>query len=339
MRLLVLAFLVVAGVACLAQPPDVPPPLHPKEVSVAGDDPGPGVEVDYQTGTVTRRDSSRKVLWTANLAGNLIGHRDPHVVHDAERIYLGHDDGITALDVKAGKIAWHAKGPNDRLHVSGRLLLAAECTSDEALRTRGRQLIARAVDTGAEVFKVALPAGDFDPWPIREVAGLFLVQSGDRVGTRGSALLVDRKGAVRHRFDTQVLDGRRSGDDRVFLTVGGIVRVTADEKQVWSIPFDRGDQLDGGGLQDVGGDLLCFRFGGIHDSGVKVIRFDPQTGKTLWKSTCAPLGVDHSKYRHRATVAVEGSQVRVTSRGSFGSFVEVLDLETGKQVSRAKRKG
>jgi hypothetical protein len=53
------------------------------------------------------------------------------------------------------------------------------------------------------------------------------------------------------------------------------------------------------------------------------------TGNVLWRASCAPLGVAHSKYSHRAIVTVKGSQLRVASRGSGGDWVEIRDLGSG----------
>jgi outer membrane protein assembly factor BamB len=332
-----LVLLFLAGSACSGNAREpVPPPLHPKESSAVTDDPGPGVDINYQTNRITRRDPAGRVLWTLELSGNLLGsHREPHALHDANRLYLSHAEGITALDSRTGKLVWHAKGPGDRLYLKGRLLLATECSCGADIVKQGRWLIARATDTGAQVFKVALPASGFDPWPIREVTGLFLVQACDLFSSKGTALLIDQQGKVCHRFDRPVLDGMSLGEDRVFLTSHNIFRVRAAGKEVWSIRLDQREDLDGGGLVAIpGGDLLSFQFGGIHDSGVCVLRIDPRKGKVAWMVKCAPLGVGHSKYRHQATVRIDGQRVRVTSRGSFGSFVEVLDLKTGKQLAR-----
>jgi len=338
-NLLVLLFL--AGSTCSGNAREpVPPPLHPNECRTVTDDPGPGVEINYQTARITRRDPAGRVLWTTELGGSLLGlHREPHALHDANRLYLTRSDGITALDSRTGKLVWHAKGPGDRLHLKGKLLLATECSCGADVVKQGRWLIARATDTGAEVFKVALPASGYDPWPIREVAGLFLVQAFDLFSSKGAAFLIDQKGKVCHRFDRPVQDGMSLGEDRVFLTTHNIFRVRAAGKEVWSIRLDRREELDGGGLVATpGGDLLSFQFGGIHDSGVRVLRIDPRKGKVDWMVKCAPLGVGHSKYRHQASVKIDGQRVRVTSRGSFGSFVEVLDLKTGKQLARESSK-
>src|SRR5262245_8109917 len=57
-----------------APPLPVPPPLHPKEVSGARDDPGPGVQIDYRKGTVSRRDAGGRLLWTVKPEGSLAQH-------------------------------------------------------------------------------------------------------------------------------------------------------------------------------------------------------------------------------------------------------------------------
>jgi len=338
MRLPILVYFCLACRALAAEPSlNVPPPLHPKEVSTNSDDPGPGIDIDYQTGQVSRRDAGGRLLWTKQLKGGLGNHREPHVLHDAARIYLTHRDGITALDRKTGKTAWHAKGPGDRLHLSGGVLLATECTSDDDLVRQGRWVVGRWAATGAEVFRVSLPTKGFDPWPIREVAGLFLVQASDGIDTKGGVYLIDRGGKVCHRFKHSVLDGKSLGKDRVLLTSHHVLRFTA-AREVWAIRLPDPDRFDNGGLVEVpGGDLLVFRYGPISDGGVRLMRLDPRTGKTVWTAKCAPLGVSHSKYHHRAAVVIAGRQIRVTSRGSSGSFVEMLDLKTGKQLRRARR--
>src|SRR5262245_36449718 len=162
-------------------------------------------------------------------------------------------------------------------------MLATDCGSGDEYLTRGRWLLARDTSTGAEVFKVALPAKEFDPSPIREMAGLFLVQAGVWGRDGGNAFLIDRKGKLIHHFGRTVLAGERVEDDCVFLTGHGLLRITPGGKEVWTIPLDHRGLLEPGALIKVqGGDLLSFRYGAIHDSGVEVRRFDPKSGKTRW---------------------------------------------------------
>jgi outer membrane protein assembly factor BamB len=328
-----LALLLFTLIACAAKPGHSP--QSPDEAA-ARDDPGPGVEVDYRAGRVKRRDPSGRLLWTVKLGAPLLGHREPHVLHDEHCIYLTDQDGITALDARTGRAVWHAKGPGDRLYRSGDLLLAVDCNCGAETVRSGRWLVGRAAATGVERFKVSLPPVGFDPWPIRRVAGLFLVQAPDGIDTHGGAILIDRRGKGLYHFPRVVLDGKRLGKDCAFLTTRNIVRVSADGKGVWSIPLGRVDSLTEGGLLTAGADLLAYRYNSISDSGVELLRLDPRTGKKVWQVRCAPLGVSHSKYRHRATVLVEGGRVRVTSRGSGGTFVETLELKTGRQLQREK---
>ena len=294
----------------------------------------PEVEIDYRAGKVVRRDAAGKVLWSKELSGDFSMHREPHLLADAKRVYVSHGGGVSALDRKTGKLLWHAAGQDDRLLLSGDLLLSTDCTSGRYVEA-GRWLVARQAATGTRVFRVALPIKDFDPNPIREVAGLFLVQTHEDPRGKGAALLVDRTGKVRHRFDRDVLDGRMQGKDRVFLTNRDVVRVAADGKVVWATAFPKAAWPAGGGLlEGLGGDLVAYLYGRISDSGVQVLRLDPKKGKALWSAKCAPLGVGHSKYRHRASVALEGGRLRVRSDGSAGSFTEVLDLRSGRRLER-----
>jgi hypothetical protein len=97
--------------------------------------------------------------------------------------------------------------------------------------------------------------------------------------------------------------------------------------------------LGNGGLVEVpGGGVVAFSYGSGFDSGVNVVRLDLATGKVVWWVRCASLGVEHSKYRHQAAVVVEGDRLRVTSEASGGTFVEELDLKTGKRLKRTETK-
>jgi outer membrane protein assembly factor BamB len=313
--------LLLASVASPADPP-------------AGDKRSPQYVVDPKARQVVRRDAGGEVKWALTLFGDLDGVRPPHLVWDAQRVYVTHNGGVTALDADTGNVLWHEDGPGDRLLLSGDLLLATDCTSGRHVGDRGRLLTAREAATGRAVFHRRLPVEDFDPLPIEEVAGLFLVQTNESASGKGDALLIDRDGAVRHRFDREVVAGVRRGEDQVFLTSKDVVRLSAEDKTLWETPFEERQWPAGGGLVEAGGDLVAFLYGRISDSGVELMRLNPGTGKVVWRARCAPLGVDHSKYRHEAKVTVEGDALRVTSKASGGTFVEVLDLRSGRQRKR-----
>jgi hypothetical protein len=291
---------------------------------------------DYdRAGQVTRREGER-VVWTTKLTGPVGGVRPPHLLADAERVYVTNDDGVTALDAKSGKVAWRSKGPNDCMLLSKDLLLAAQCGDYGDVRKYGRFFSARHVADGKELFRVRLPSdNDFDPYPIKEVAGLFLVQS--RGWDKPAAYLITREGKVWKQFDHLVLDAVEADGQRVFLTADHILGIDEDRTVRWQILLKGSRYNDEGRLLRLpGGDLLVYRYGPISDSGVWLLCVDPCKGKTRFQATCEPLGVDHSKYRHTATATVEKGTLKVVSRGSSGTFVEHLDLHTGKQISRTE---
>ena len=221
--------------------------------------------------------------------------------------------------------------------LSGDLVLATDCSTEESIGSGGRWLVAYAVKDGAEVFRVRLPDKDFDPLPVREVSDLILVQPLDTPGGAGNAWLIDRMGEVRHRLDHQVVDGKSHGEDLILLTSHEVFRLSRDGKTLWTVPFTNREWLDDGGLQELkDGDLLAYLYGRISDSGVQVVRFTPE-GKESWRTDCAGLGVDHSKYQHRVKLTVDGERVRVSSRASGGRFDEILDLGSGHPLERTQR--
>jgi outer membrane protein assembly factor BamB len=246
----------------------------------AGGKAPPRFQIDHAARRVVRLDGGT-IRWSTSVPGDLAGGKDPHLLWDLKRVYVRHNDGITALAAQTGVVLWHAKGPTDRLVLSGELLLT----------TRDGWVTARAVSTGGEVFKERLPQG--------ALAALFL------------------------------------GEDRVLLTGTEVVRLPRGGKARWATPLLQSDWLGDGGLVEVaGGDLVAFSYCPISDSGVQLARLNGATGEVVWRAGCAPLGVKHSKYKHDAAVAVEAARLRVTSDGSYGTFVEILDLKTGKKLKR-----
>lgn len=174
-----------------------------------------------------------------------------------------------------------------------------------------------------------------DPDSVTKSANLFLVQIHEDVDGKGHALLINREGEIRHQFDRQAISGKQSGEDMIFLTSKNVVRVTAKDKVVWAIPFLGYEFSAGGELIDLNdGDLIASQYGCIWDSGVSLILFDPATEKEKWKAYCQPLKVPHDAYDHSAKVTVDGEKLRVTSKGSYGTFVEILELKTGRQLER-----
>jgi outer membrane protein assembly factor BamB len=282
------------------------------------------VEIDKTANRVLRKDEAGQRIWSVTLDGYLGGVRPPHLLLDGDRVYISRGDGVTALNGRTGQIVWHSAGSSDRLCLSDGLLLA----------TDGRRVTARASGTGEEVFRVPLPLQDSDPWDLGEMAGLFLVQEGERPGGEGAGLLFDRNGQIRYRFDRQVITGKLLGRDRIFLTSRDVIRLSSDDQIIWSLKFSH-EWVAGGGIVELEArDLLVFVHGRICDSGVQLIRLNADSGEVVWRAYCAPLGGFHSRYHHWANARVEESRIKITSRGSHGTIVEYLDTKSGQQLER-----
>jgi hypothetical protein len=86
------------------------------------------------------------------------------------------------------------------------------------------------------------------------------------------------------------------------------------------------------------GGVLEFRYCATADSGAYLRRLDRESGGVRWEQAVAPLGVGHSEYQHEVFVWVEGTTLKVVSRGYGGTFVERLDLESGRSLGRSARK-
>jgi outer membrane protein assembly factor BamB len=290
------------------------------------EDDTPEVWCDPESHRVIRQDAAGKLLWEVKLDGELESGR---AVWDQDRVYLAHNDGVTALAFATGKVLWHSDGSSQCcMLISGDLLVAA------GYDVTSTWVYARSVTDGAKVFKTAFPGKDFEPISLQPAADLFAVVSFEPIGRPGESFLLDRWGRVRHRFDRQVVAGLRQGDFRLILTSTALVRVTIDDQVRWKLRLDNWFKGDGGLVELPGGDVLVFRYSRYSDTGVEVLRVNASSGDKVWDVDCPGLGVTHSKYGHRASVGVRGGKVYVTSRGSSGTFVESLDPETGLQLKR-----
>jgi outer membrane protein assembly factor BamB len=170
------------------------------------------------------------------------------------------------------------------------------------------------------------------------------------LGLRGDLLLGTRKGWVigravltgaevlKVRLPKGVVAGLPQGDDWVYLSGKDVVRLAPGHKPRWRTPLGERGGFGAGGLAEVAGDLVVFQYHSFSDSGVDVLRLNAVTGRRVWRASCPPLGVDHSEYYHHAEVTVEGERLRVTSEGASGTFVEWLDLRTGKRLKRTVSK-
>src|SRR5207244_5975430 len=122
-------------------------------------------------------DETNHISWSVALEGRLEGVRPPHLVFDAEAVFVSQGDGVTALDAKTGKVLWHSAVPNECMKLTKGLLFATRCGYSDVIQREGRCMTARSATTGKEIFRVKLPPDFEDPEPIEERAGLILVKN------------------------------------------------------------------------------------------------------------------------------------------------------------------
>lgn len=299
----------------------------------------PPIFVDRENHQVVARDETGRVIWSTRLEGYLGLVRPPHLLYDADRVYLSHSDGITALDRRNGKILWHEKGPNDRMLLSRDLLLATDCSSRQGGDKEDRLVLGRQVTDGKEGFRFVLPLTDFDPLPIEEKAGLFIVQNNGFPGDVTDALMLDRQGHVWRRFDQEIIDAKQTGETRLIMTSHDLQCWSSEGSLLWKQDFAHSEFLAAGKLLILP-DKSCvaFLYGRISDSGVQLMRVSVSDGGVIWKTQCDGLGVAHSKYRHEARVTLAEKSLNVVSDASGGKFTETLDVDSGKRLQRTTQK-
>lgn len=304
-----------------------------EQPNVGKPDSEPSYTIDYKASKVVKQNSVGTVLWTVSFDGRAGSARPPDIVWDTERVYFTLNDGVTALSANSGKELWHSEGPNHTLLLSGDLLVASGGYRDS---WSFKWLLARSPVDGKEKFKLSLPEKS-DPVSITEIGKLFVISDDvhdkDKIGMK--TMLVDRNGSVKAKFDRQIVNSIIVGSKLIVLTNKDVMRLSAELKELWLTPFDNSVWEAGGSLLEIpGGDLIAYRYGCINDSGVDLMRLEPKTGKLLWSNHCDGLGVAHSKYGHEATVVILGNKVVVDSKGTYGTFTETLDLDSGEQLTR-----
>jgi outer membrane protein assembly factor BamB len=289
------------------------------------------VAVDEEGSQVFRRDAAGGREWSIPFHDHLRVRR-PYLFTDGRRIFVLREfKDIMALEPETGQVVWRAKVSSECFWLSGDLLLLAH----------NCQVVALAADSGEERFRLSLPADkDFRPVEIEEFAGLFLIQAHEAPGGKGDSFLIDRDGQIRYRFPRQIVAVVPAGQDRLFLTSADVRRVTPDGRTVWSISFTYPEWIAGGKILAIpDGDRVAFLYGGICNSGVQLIRFNPDSGEVRWQASCEPLSdVSHSEYQHDVEVKWIAGDLRVISCGSAGTFVEWLDGKTGGQLRRGEQR-
>jgi hypothetical protein len=282
--------------------------------------------IALEGGAVALQDATGKQIWSTPLTGRLGSVRPPDRVASTERVVVAVDNALVALERATGKEVWRRDGPVDRLLIAGDVVVATECGSHAP--TSKRWLVGRKLLNGDEAFRVEIPA-NADPRPMERIGDLFVL------GDAGFTYFIDLAGAARIKLDEELVTTFPLGGDWLVVTTGRIARLDGSGKTLWEgKPVANRSVAAAGVVPLAGGDLVVFDYGAISDSGVEVVRLEPNSGRELYRVTCPPLGVAHSKYSHTAHVRLTGDRIQVVSHGSGGSFVEEIAPSTGKSERR-----
>jgi len=290
-------------------------------------------KIDWEKGLVIASEKDGKVRWQVpaerlNL-GKIAEYR-PNLAFDDDGAFVRCEKGVAALDDKTGNVRWSIPEKCESVAIVGKLVMLGK---GEFAREKP-VLVARNAADGKEIFRTELPFNTVDWWSatIENDNGRFIAN----FDFTEEAVLLNQTGKILHTFDTQILLKKKVGDNQAFFSGDEIFAISPKDTEAWSLKFKHGMSflVAGEWIELADKTVVVFAYGMISDSGVNVVRFDPATGKPLWEAFCEPLGVSHSKYSHKATVAIRGAAVHVESIGSYGKFVEDLDLETGKQLAR-----
>jgi hypothetical protein len=217
-------------------------------------------------------------------------------------------------------------------------LTAEFATADQEVENRRGQVVAGGICPDEEVIRKGVPPDikDFDPEPIHETAGLFLVQSSSII--EPFALLIDHQGKLLFRFSHSIRDVLAEGDDWIILTRNQVVRGAADGTIRWTTSFSN-EHIGGYGslVRLEGGDCLAYGHCWLRDYGVDLLRFDPNQGIAHWRTHCSGLQVRWSDDPSPPLVKVKGSRLTVVHSGSRGKYAELIDLGSGRQILRKEQ--
>jgi hypothetical protein len=315
---------------------------HGQEVSGPGAQAVLACRVEPKEDELIGKGADGNVVWTRHVKGVSYGYSNRQMAKDGERVYAATDAGMIAVEIGNGKLVWESMEGVYDLKLIGDVLVTLMDRSEDVEAVEEYWLVAYRAKTGEKVFETRLPEdlayfqNRLESLRISEMTGMYLVQGVHEIRGTGYAVLVDRQGKVWHRSYRRILDGVQVGESRLLVTSKSVVCLWASGQTKWERMFE---WRENGGrmLKGADGTLLAYLYGPISDSGVQVMRIRIEDGMVLWQVYCDPLGTTHSAYGHDADVTCDDKTVMVRSAGSSGSWVEVLDVQSGKRVSRGER--
>ena len=88
------------------------------------------------------------------------------------------------------------------------------------------------------------------------------------------------------------------------------------------------------GVFAITNDVLIYSNHHPISTGCEILAVNLKNGKTLWNTPLAGVGpISHSIYRNRINLVVLDGKITVYGNESGGQYIEILDFETGAQVS------
>jgi len=215
-------------------------------------------------------------------------------------------------------------------------------------RDEGRALLVKNAFVSAKTGKVLGTAPGAESWafaiPAAHRPGVFrlreyLVDASNRTSRLDRNFHVGGDGLT--VSPTTRVHERATADFAAELPLGSIivtgkgVALYRGETLVWKNDAVFPEALGTAGVVPIdGGDIVVYAWIEIADSGVAVTRVSGENGKTVWHRDLEPLGAVHSKYRHVAYAEVRDDELVVVSQGSYGSWLEVLDSQSGRKKRR-----
>lgn len=232
-----------------------------------------------------------------------------------------------------GKLTFAGTAVDLDTHQVGQTLAGAQCPQVEwPLSGEGERKTAdsfRAAVAARDVYPKAMTArhvlfGTF--WGRKDGAGAVVDRASGKVVWRGGesiAMVEDKAGAleavvvIEHGGKTLALYG---GDGKLRGRVPG---------------ESYGDAADA--LLD--GDQVVIALYEAISCSTSLIALDRATGAVRWKADVAQISVGHSKYAHRARIALYGRQVVLRDVQSGGCSLQTFDRATGKRLLTVTKQG
>ncbi len=275
----------------------------------------PTFEIDPKCACVVACiDSSERTLWRANLPPRLAGDPTYEATDAGSVVLAGSANDLVALARSDGHEIWHSPGAGLGVCVDGDVVVAHD---------GGDGLVGRSLATGSELFECDEPS---------KVARILAID-GDFLVFVGSWTRVhDRRGAVLLDIPCRGADVEPTSGGFLVASTEGIELDDRSGRLVWrNVGLKPYSDEWGRFVYVENGDVIAMAGA---SRALNLARIGATTGKTLWSARCEPAEGDlRTGYSHEVYAEVRGDHLVVVNQG-VASYLEVLDIATGKQRRR-----